>query len=266
MNQRLTRKEIKRDDFATAVGRSVEYAETHVRTLVYAIGGALLLIALAVGFYFYRGNLRQEASEALAKAMAVYQAPIAATGAKPADPSEPSFPTEAARQARAKEMLEKVRGDYGSTDAADIAGLYLAQIAANENKLDEARKIWTDFVDDHGNSLLAGETRLNLIDLDRKQGKGEQVVQNLRSMLEKSDAPLPQDVVLMELGTTLEQLKRPQEAIQSYQRIVDEFPESPYRQEAQQKITSLDPTRPATGGGAFGGGLPPGVSMPGFPG
>ncbi len=264
MNQRLIRKDIKRDDFAAAVGRSVEYAEGHVRTLVYAIGGAVLLIALAVGIYFYRGNLRKDASEALGRAAAVYQAPIVvAANAKPNDPVEPSFATEAARQARAKEMLEKVRADYGSTDAADIAGLYLGQIAAGEGKPDEARKLWADFVDDHGDSLLAGETRLNLFDLDRKQGKGEQVVLELRSMLEKSGAPLPQDVVLMELGTTLEHLKRPQEAIQSYQRIVDEFPESSYRQEAQQKVTSLDPTRPAAGG-AFGGGRPSG--LPGFPG
>lgn len=260
MSQRLTRKEIKRDDFAAAVGRSVEYAESHVRTLAYAIGGVLLVIVLAAAIYFYRNHLRQEASEALAKAVAVYQAPIQATGAKPNDPAEPSFATEAARRAKAKDLLEKVRDDYGSTSAADVAGLYLGQIAANEGRLEEARKLWTDFVDDHGDSMLAGEARLNLIDLDRKQGKGEQVVQDLRSMLEKSDAPLPQDVILNELGKTLEQLKRPQEAIQFYQRIVDEFPQSPYRQEAQQKITSLDPTRPPSGAV----GLPAGI--PGFPG
>jgi hypothetical protein len=52
MSQRLTRKEIKRDDFTAVVGRSVEYAESHVRTLVYAIGGVLLLIVLAVAIYY----------------------------------------------------------------------------------------------------------------------------------------------------------------------------------------------------------------------
>jgi predicted negative regulator of RcsB-dependent stress response len=263
MNQRLTRKEIKRDDLATVVGRSMDYAESHVRTLVYAIAGLLLLVALGVAFYFYRNNLQQGANEALAKAMAVYQAPIAATGAKPADPSEPSFPTEAARQARAKELLQKVRDDFGSTSSADIAGLYLAQIAAAEGKLDEARELWADFVDDHGDSILAGEVRINLIDLDRKQGKGEQVLLELRSMLEKADAPLPQDVILSEIGKTLEQLKRPQEAVLSYQRIVDEFPQSPYHQEAQQKVTALDPARAA----GAGMGLPPGMQgVPGFPG
>ncbi len=257
MNQRLTRKEIKRDDFAAAVGRSVEYAESHVRIIVYAIGGALLLVALGIGIFFYLRHRTEGANQALAEATKVFQAPIVATGAKPNDPAEPSFPTEAARRARAKALLEKVRDDYGLTDAADVAGLYLAQIAADEGRIEESRKLWTEFADEHGGSMLASEARLNLIDLDRKQGKGEQVVTELKAMLEKADAPLPQDVILNELGATLEQLHRPQEAVQYYQRILDEFPQSSYRQEAQQKVSSLDPTR---GGGA----VPAGLS--GFPG
>jgi predicted negative regulator of RcsB-dependent stress response len=259
MNQRLTRKEIKRDDFAAAVGRSVEYAESHVRTLVYAGVGVLLLVLLGVGIYYWRGHRQLDANQALAQAMKVHDAPITATGAKPNDPNEPSFATEAARRQRAKQVLEKVRDDYGSTDAADVAGVYLARIAADEGRLDEARALWQGFIDDHGDSMLASEARLNLIDLDRKQGKGEQVVQQLRAMLEKGDAPLPQDVILNELGKTLEQLHRPQEAVQSYQRIVDEFPQSPYRTEAQQKISALDPTRAPAGGAPLGG-------LPGFPG
>jgi predicted negative regulator of RcsB-dependent stress response len=256
---RLTRKEIKRDEFRDAVGRSVEYAESHVRTILYAVGGVVLLAAVAAAVYLYSGSRRQGANEALAEAMKVYKASIVATGAKPNDPEAPSFPTEAARRARAKELLEEVRDDYGMTAAADVAGLYLAQIAADEGRLDEARELWSDFVDEHGDSMLGSEARLNLIDLDRKQGKGEQVVKDLQAMLEKSDAPLPQDVILNELGKTFEHLRRTQEAVQSYQRIVDEFPQSPYRQEAQQRIAVLDPSKAPAGGT-----LP--VGIPGFPG
>lgn len=257
MNQRLTRKDMKRDEFTAVVGRGVEYAETHVRTLVYAVGGLLLIIALAVAFYYYRSGQQGKASQALAGAMKVYHAPVTATGAKPDDPDEPSFPTDAARRARAKELLAKVHQGYSSTDAGDVAGLYLAQIAADEGHLDEARKLWGDYADGHKGTMLGAEARLNLLNLDRKQGKGEAVVKELRSMLEKGDSPLPQDLILRELGATLEDLHRPQEAIQSYQRILDEFPTSTFRGEAQQKITALDPTRaPAVGG--MPGGLPPG--------
>jgi tetratricopeptide (TPR) repeat protein len=260
MSQRLTRKDIKHDELKAVVGRSVEYAESHVRTIVYAVGGVLLLGALAVGIYFYLGHRRQQANQALAEATKVYQAPVVTTGAKPDDPTAPSFATEAARRARAKQLFEKVRHGYRLADAADVAGLYLAQIAADEGRLGEARKLWSDFVAEHGGSLLASEARVNLIDLDRRQGKGEQVVKELRAMLEKGDSPLPQDVILNELGKTLEQLNRPQEAVQSYQRILDEYPQSPFRQEAQQKVTALDPTRAA----APPGGVPAGI--PGFPG
>ena len=256
MNQRLTRKDIKRDEFTAAVGRSVEYAETHVRTLVYAVGGIVLLVALALAFHYYRTSQQQKANAALSAALKVYQAPVTAAGAKPTDPDEPSFPTDAARRTRAKEMLAKVHQDYGSTDAGDVASLYLAQIAADEGRLDEARKLWNGYADDHKGTMLGAEARLNLLALDRKQGKGEEVVKELRSMLEKGDSPLPQDMILHELGVALSDLHRPQEAIQSYQRILDEFPQSPYRTDAQQQISALDPTRAPAGGGMPG--LPPG--------
>ena len=257
MNQRLTRKDIKRDDFTAAVGRSVEYAGSHVRSIAYAVGGVLLLVLLVVGIHLYRGSQEQKAGDALTAALKAYQAPVAATDAKPTDPDTPSFPTDAARLARAKELFGKVHSNYGSTDAADLAGLYLAQIAADEGRLDEARKLWNDFIDSHKGSMLAAEAKVNLLALDRKQGKGEAVAQELRGMLEKGDTPLPQDLILHELGTTLEQLHRPQEAIQSYQRIIDEFPQSPFRSDAQQKLAALDPTRPTAGGTA--------MSRPGMP-
>lgn len=263
MNERLTRKEIKRDELADAVGRSVEFAGSHVRSIAYAVGGVLLIVLLAVGINFYRHHRQEQASQALAQATKVYQAPVAATGAKPADPDQPSFPTDEARRARAKELLQKVHDDYGSTAAGGVAGLYLAQMAADAGKLDDARKLWSDFADDHKGTMLAAEARLNLLALDRKQGKGEEVVKQLRTMLEKGDAPLPQDVILHELGLTLEQLHRPQEAIQSYQRILDEFPQSPLRSDAQQKVAALDPTRAPAAGASPLGGI---GGMPGFPG
>jgi tetratricopeptide (TPR) repeat protein len=262
MNQRLTRKEIKRDEFASAVGRSVEYAESHARTILYALGGALALLVIGLAVYFWLGSRSENANEALAYAIRVQQAPIEAAAPKPQDRLAPSFATEAARQAKAKELFQEVHDDFGGTAAGDVAGLYLAQIAAQEGQLDRARELWTDFVEAHGDHALAGEARLNLIGLDRQQGKGEELATRLRGLLEESEPPLPKDVLLHELGLTLEQLNRPQEAIQSYQQILDDYPQSPYRQDAQQRLSALDPTR--SGGPGGPGGLPGG--LPGFPG
>jgi tetratricopeptide (TPR) repeat protein len=253
MNQRLTRKEIKRDEFATAVGRSVEYAETHTRGLAYAIAGAVLLALVALGAYAWLNRRGAAGDEELAYAMKVYAAPVVPAAAKPDDRREPSFLTEEARRARAKTLFEQVRSRYSHTDAADVAAVYLGQIAVAEGRLDEARKLWSEFLDRHEKHVLGGETRLNLIRLDRQQGKGEEVIGRLRPMLDDPEAPLPQDVVLFELGKTYEELNRRSEAAASYRRIADEFPQSAYRQEAQTRLLELDPARalssPAAGAG-----------------
>lgn len=262
MTQHLTRREMKRDDFASAVGKGMDYAESHARTLLVGLGVvALLAVLLLVGRVFLN-NRAEKANEALSHAMKVYQAPVDAAAAKPDDPKSPTFADAASRRARAKQLFEGVRKDYGSSDAADMAGLYLAQIAAEEGQLDQARQLWTDFVDDNPKNLLAGEARVNLIHLDRQQGKNEDLSQRLKSMLEEDEPALPKDVVLWELATTQEALGKKQDALQSYRRITEEYPESAYRSEAQQKVTSLDPSR----GGALGGGMPGLSGGGGFPG
>ncbi|HBL25571.1 MAG TPA: hypothetical protein DD490_01920 [Acidobacteria bacterium] len=137
--------------------------------------------------------------------------------------------------------------------------MYLAQIAAEEGKLDEARALWTEFVDDHPKNLLAAQARVNLFHLDRQQGKSEDLAQRLKSLLEQDEPGLPKDVLLFELATTQEELGKKQDALQSWRRLSEEYPESAYRGEAQQKVNALDPSRSGTLGGGIpgmGGGFP----------
>jgi TolA-binding protein len=258
MSQRLSRKNIKRDEFASAVGRGVDYAESHSRQLLVSVGGVLLAVLVGLLAYFYIAHRSEVANQALAAAVKVYGAPIVPAGAKPNDREEPSFPNEVARQARARQLLERVRGDYRWSDAADVASLYLAEIDAATGKPAAARQLWSDFVKKHGDHVLAAQARIDVMELDRGQGKGQQVAQQLRQMLDRSDAPLPQDVILFQLATTLEQLNRDQEAAQTYQRLLDEFPQSAYHQTAQQKLAALAPSRAGVPGQLAGlGGLPP---------
>jgi len=256
MTQHLTRKDMKRDELATAVGRGMEYAGSHARTLIIGLGVLALIAVLFLVSRVFMGSRAEKANESLAHAMKVYQAPLDATAAKPDDPTNPTFAEPGARRDSAKKLFEGVRKDYGMSEAADVAGLYLAQIAAEEGQLDKARELWTEFVDDNKDSLLAGQARVNLIQLDRQQGKNEDLSQRLKSMLEQDEPGLPKDVILFELATTQEQLGRKQEALQSWRRLSEEYPESAYRNVAQQKINALDPT-------AGSRGMQPGLTLPG---
>lgn len=257
MNQRPTRRDMKRDELSDAMERGVEYAGAHAKTIVFAIGALLAVLALFGIVSMYRASRAEKANEALAKAIEIYQAPIDPTAAKPDDPENPTFPDTTARQARAKTLFQELRDGYGSTDAGSVAGVYLAQIALAENQPDQARTLWNGFIEEHGDHLLAGQARVNLLQLDRSQGKGKEVAETLTAMLDDAEPALPQDIILHELAITHEQLGNTADAVDSYQRIIDEFPQSPFAGDARQKISALDPSR-ATGG------LPPGMSMPGM--
>lgn len=268
MSDRLSRKEIKHDvqhdEFTDVVGRSVEYAGTHSRALLMGLGAVLALAVAVAGFFLYLGSRRDDASAALAEAVEVFEAPIVTAGTPPpTDASKPSFPNETARNARAKQLFTEVRESYGLSDAADVAGLYLGRIAASEGDMATARKLWAEFVDDHPDHFLASQPRLNLYQLDRQEGKGEEVVGRLRTLLDESEPALPKDVALYELAQTYEHMKRGTDAQASYQKLLDEYPQSGYAQLAEQRLAALDPARPGAAGalGALGG-----LGGPGGPG
>jgi len=245
-SQRLSRKEIKHevreDAFRHAVGESYDYVRGHQRNLLFGILAAVLLIAAVVGWRMWDSRREMAASEKLGRALQVYDAPIQATGAKPDDESAPSFPDEASRRARAQKLFDELAKDYRGTGGAAGAQVYLGRMRLQAGDAAGARKIWDDFLDDHPDHMLAAAVRRTLLDLDRKEGKGEQVVQRLRADLELEKKPLPEDVILFELGTTLEQLGRRQEAADAFKRVVDEYPDSAWRTKATERLRELGPT------------------------
>jgi tetratricopeptide (TPR) repeat protein len=236
MSQRLTRKDIKRDEFAEWLGRSADYVGGHRRTLMMAGGIVLAVIVLAVGAFFWLAGRNDGANELLAEALEVYRAPIDAAAPKPDDPEEPSFADEAARRARARELFERLQG-YRFADAADVADVYLGSIALAEGDAERAHELWTGFVDGHSGHVLAGSVRVDLLSLDRQQGRAEQVATELEAMRDAGpdDRQLPGDVVLFELAETYAQLGRDDEARSTYARLVEEYPQSAYVAAARQK-------------------------------
>lgn len=250
MSDRLTRKEMKRQDtFQVAMGRGLEMVQTYRRQIILLAVVLVVLVLAVVGWYFYLGSVEDDAQVALAEAMKVQGAAIVeGAEAPPGDQPQqgaPTFPTAEARQARAKELFQKVVDDYGSSEAADVARVYLGEMAANAGDTDKAIELWKGFLDEHPDSVLAAEVRLNLYAVERSAGRGEEVATELQAMLQEEDAPLPQDVAVYELAVTLESLGRDEEAKQQYQRLIDEFSQSPYAQVARQKV--------APAGGAFPG-------------
>lgn len=242
MSERLTRKEIKHDiredEVQHVLHRVFQVLIERPRIIVGAIVGFIVLVLALTGLFAYLDSRRAEASSQLAEAMKIAGAPVVADGESSADPDERSFPSEEDRNAEAKRVMEEVRSGVGSSVAGDVAGLYLADIAASEGDADTAREIWQSFLAEHDDHVLAISVRLNLIHLDRENGRAQEVADELQQELNSAVKTLPEDLLLFELAQTLESLDREDEAVDLYQRILDDHPRSPYSQKARQATTA----------------------------
>jgi tetratricopeptide (TPR) repeat protein len=214
---RLTRKEMKRDEVLEGLSLFLFWLREHSRALLLTLGG-LVVAALAGALVFsYLQNREIKGQERLADAIQAFDE--AATGSAP----------------RAQELFEELRGEMGGTDAAAIAGAYLGELAARDGDLDRARSYWEEFVQDQGGHLLAGAVRVNLMELDRAQGQGEELATRLRAQLSSESTDLPTDLVLYQLALTLDRLDRSDEAQEVYRRLAEEHPQSVYATEARSK-------------------------------
>lgn len=238
MTDRLTRKEMKRQDtFQITMGRVLDWIRLHRRQI---IAGAALVVLAVVGlaaWALWLATIEDDAQALLAEAIEAYGAPIRAEGeeAPAGGADELSFPSAEARRTRAAALFEEVEEDYGASSAADVARVYLGEIAAAQGDTERARELWQDFLDEHPRHLLGAEVRLNLYSLDRAAGRGEEVEAELRAMLDDERRPLPEDVLLHELAVTLESLGRQEEAAEHYQDLLDRFNQSPYAVAAREK-------------------------------
>lgn len=235
MSQRLTRKEIKRDQVQEALTGAMEYLRDNFRTLLMLAVLVLLAIGGVAAYRSYLDSKEIEASEQLARAIRVYAAEITEVP-DPAHARNPTYGDTTSRDAEARSQLEAVVNDFGGSSSAVIAKAYLAELAARAGDLDGARQLWREVLEAQRDNMLASEVRLNLMSVDRAQGRGQELVTQIRAQLEEPETDLPKDVLLYQLALTQRELGLEPEARQTMQQLLDDHPQSVYAAQARAEL------------------------------
>lgn len=232
---RQHRHDLKHDRFVDEIGALSVRARDNQRLLL-TIGGALVAVALIVfGIYFFRSTREDNGQQALATAIETAEASVGET--RPEGSTGPHFKTGAERSAAAEKLFKDVQARYSGTDASDVAGLYLAPIAAGRGDVKTARALLEDFVGDHGDNILVGTARFSLYQLRIENGEAAQVATELNTELGKNEPVLPGDSLLVLLAQAYEVQGNTAKSKESYRRITTEFPESPYVVEAARRAS-----------------------------
>jgi len=139
----------------------------------------------------------------------------------------------------AEQQFRQVVESYGRTDQADMARLYLARIALGRGETDEARPELVDLSRRHPDDVIGQLASFDLIKLRIASGEGAEVAAELEAMVSGQSAGLPRDFALYQLGELFADEGRPDRARPYLEQLVEEFPESPYLNNARQRLAEL---------------------------
>lgn len=231
---RQTRHDMKHDKFVDEVNLVASMAQENMRKVIGVFVAIGVIVIGVTAFLMYSRSVERKAQARLSEAIDTFESPLKTGG--PNDSPVAKFSTAQERAAAAEVIFKEVREKWGRSDAADVANLYLGQIEAERGDYVAARPRFEEFIKDHPKHLLADNARLGLYHIRIASGSVNEVVADIQAELGTAEKSLPNDVLLGLLAQAYEMQGENQKARDTWQRIANEFPDSPYGFEAQRKL------------------------------
>ncbi len=226
MTARITRKQLKGDEFVSTVDTIMRWLVGNWRPLAAALGVLLVISMIWWAVSSWTGGRSDRASYLLHQAVAAYDA------AKGTSEAETGL-------ADAESKLRDVVDRYGRTDQADVARLYLARIELDRGETDSARETFVRLSRTRKGDLIGRLATLDLIALRVASGQGAEVAAELEGMIGGTDPRLPRDAALYQLGLLYIEEQNLDRAREVLGILSEEIPDSPYAGAARQRLGEL---------------------------
>jgi TolA-binding protein len=228
---KITRKEIKRDEFATTIGTLTTVVEQHARSLLIATGAVVVLAAAVAGGLWYSHSRDQQARLKLA---AIYRAAVGSVAEEGAA---------SARYATRREKYEDivrlagiVLTEHPSSSSAKWAAYWKAEGQKQLGDFAGALETLAPLVASTQDEFLACSSRMLQARVQEAKGDLAAAVETYATLAASAPATFPAEMALMNQARLLEAQGKVEEARESYRRVTQEYPESPYAREASQHL------------------------------
>jgi tetratricopeptide (TPR) repeat protein len=228
MAKKITRKQLKRNDLAETMGATVDYVSHHRRGVTEGLVAAAVLAALVAGFFLLRAYRENQAGRELSAGLAALDVPLAGQPAAAAAPK--TFPDAAARDKEAEDHLKRA-ADHPGTAAGQAANLILASRGKTPNPADSFFRAARD-----GKAEVSAAAELDAARFLASQGKKSEAIDRLKRAILSPSSAAPKDALYFALGEIYEESGSASDARTMFQRLVTEYPNSPYRNDARLKL------------------------------
>ena len=245
--KRSERHRLKENEVALSVARAREQFEEHKRSILTVVVVVVVVIAAVGGFLWRRHYVDTQSRAMLIEAMTVEQAQVVPPPAPPA-PGQPataantppppgSYPSEEAKLAAALPKFMAAADAYPSSPAGIAARYHAAACMVALGRTKDAIEQYKQVIDRAAGGIYGDMGRLGLAEAEMQAHQYDAAISEYRDLSTKTE--LPTDAILMQMGRAYVAAGRKAQAQQTFQRILDEFPQSQYAQTAKRELDAV---------------------------
>lgn len=234
------RHRLKENELSHVLGDATVRLQEHRSTVGLAAGILALVLVAGIGYWAWTTRSENRAQALLGDAIVIMQAPVEEP--KPgAKPGVTGYPTVQARAEAALAKFAEVYTAYPSTDAGIASRYYAAAALAMLGRHTEAAARFQETVDQAGeNSFYGRMARLGVVEANMQAKKFDEAISAAQALVNNtSDDTIPRDALLMELGRVQVAAGKKAEAKQTLDKVIADFPESPYLEEAKRMLAEV---------------------------
>ena len=237
--KRAERHHLKENELQTIARDLRERFDTRRRETTSGLLLVTVVGIVAIGFFAWRERVQAQAATLLADAVAVKDARVGPPGTTE---QGLRFNNERERAQAALTKFKAAADAYPTTDAGLYARFQEAGTWMTLGNPAQAAAAYQQVIDKAGNAIYGQTARLGLAEAQAAQGQYDQAINAFKELAQRKDGPLPIDGVLMQLGRTYLQASKRNDAQQTFNRLVEEFPDSPYAGDARTELDNLKKT------------------------
>jgi tetratricopeptide (TPR) repeat protein len=240
--KRTERHHLKENELAHLARNAQQALEERRSQATITVIAAGVVVVAVLGFFAWRNSVQGRADALLADALIIETARV---GPPPA-PGAPSqgllFPTERDKQQAALAKFKAAADQYPSTDAGRFARYRQATTHMALGETNEALAAYQQVIERAGDHLYGQMARLGQAQAQARAGQFDPAINTFKELAQNKDGTLPVDGILMQLGQMYLEAGKTADAQQTFNRIVEEFPTSPFASDARRELDGLKKT------------------------
>ena len=240
--KRTERRHLKDNELANRALQAREVMDRRKREVTAVIVAVVVIGAAAIGYFAWRERVQTRAHALLAEAMVVHDARVGPPPASGTPPQGLSFLTARERSQAALTKFKVAADAYPSTNAGLFARYREGSTWMALGSPTQAATAYQQVIERGGDGIYGQMARLGLAEAQARSGQFDQAINTYKELAQRKDGPLPTDGILMQMGRTYLDAGKRSDAQQIFNRLVEEYPESPFSGDARRELDNLKKT------------------------